>query len=101
MLKNLTTYLSALAVYWPLAKLSWLGERLGLDTQHMPLHAYRDCSFYTMRTDAQDRFGTPVEKRFTRDEITVTMQRLGLDNIIISNNASFWCALDKTLMQYF
>jgi SAM-dependent methyltransferase len=92
-LKNFTTDLSALAVYWPLAKLSWLGERLRLNTQHMPLHAYRNCSFYTMRTDARDRFGTPVEKRFTRGEITVMMQRSGLDNIVISNSEPFWCAV--------
>ena len=92
-LKNLATDLSALTVYWPLAKLSWLGERLHLNTQHMPLRAYRDCSFYTMRTDARDRFGTPVEKRFTRGEIIIVMQRSGLDNIVISDSEPFWCAV--------
>ena len=91
--KNVATDLIALTVYWPLAKLSWLGERLGFNTQHMPLHAYRDCSFYTMRTDARDRFGTPVEKRFTRGEITIVMQRSGLGNIVISDSEPFWCAV--------
>ena len=84
-LKNLATDLIALTVYWPLAKLSWLGEKIRLNTQCMPLHAYRDCSFYTMRTDARDRFGTPVEKRFTRSEINIIMKRSGLDNIVISD----------------
>ena len=92
-LKNLATDLIALTVYLPLAKLSWLGERLRLNTQHMPLHAYRDYSFYTMRTDDRDRFGTPVEKRFTRSEIAVMMEQSGLDNIIISDGEPFWCAV--------
>ena len=41
-------------------------ERLGTDVRHFPLSAYRDRSFYTMRTDALDRFGTRLERRFSR-----------------------------------
>ena len=59
----------------------------------MPLRGYRDYSFYTMRTDARDRFGTPVEKRFTRSEITAMMGRSGLDNIVFSDSEPFWCAV--------
>jgi SAM-dependent methyltransferase len=92
-LKNSTTDLIALTVYWPLAKLSWLGEKIHLNTQHIPLHGYRDYSFYTMRTDARDRFGTPVEKRFTRSQITIMMKRSGLENIVISDSEPFWCAM--------
>jgi SAM-dependent methyltransferase len=96
-LKNGVTDLIALTVYWPLAKLSWLGERLRFNTQDMPLHAYRDRSFYTMRTDARDRFGTPVEKRFTRNEITMMMEHAGLDNIVISDSGPYWCAVGTKL----
>jgi SAM-dependent methyltransferase len=98
LLKNLATDLIAFTVYWPLAKLSWLGERLGFDTKHMPLHAYRDFSFYTMRTDARDRFGTPIERRFTRREITIMMKRSGLDNIVISDSGPFWCAAGTKML---
>ena len=91
--KNVVTDLIALTVYWPLAQLAWLAERLHLNTQHMPLRGYRDYSFYTMRTDARDRFGTPVEKRFTRSEITAMMGRSGLDNIVFSDSEPFWCAV--------
>jgi ubiquinone/menaquinone biosynthesis C-methylase UbiE len=92
-MKNVATDLFALTVYWPLAKLSWLAERLRINIRHMPLYGYRNCSFYTMRTDARDRFGTPVEKRFTRSEITAMMERSGLNNIIISASEPFWCAI--------
>jgi SAM-dependent methyltransferase len=91
--KNLATDLIASTVYWPLAKLSWLGQKLYLKTRHMPLYGYRDRSFYTMRTDARDRFGTPVEKRFTRSQIKFMMKRSGLDNIVISNSEPYWCAI--------
>ena len=46
-----------------------------------------------MRTDSRDRFGTPLEKRFTRSEIMKMMQTAGLENIHFSNRSPFWCAV--------
>ncbi len=83
----------ALSIYWPLARLSKLGDRLGLATQGWPLHFYRDLSFYTMRTDALDRFGTRLEQRFARTEIESMMRRAGLQNIEFSPGAPYWCAV--------
>jgi hypothetical protein len=83
----------ALTVYWPLARLAWLGERLGLNVRHLPLYGYRNFSFYTMRTDARDRFGTPLEQRFTREEIREMMERAGLTDIVIADSQPFWCAV--------
>jgi hypothetical protein len=45
-----------------------------------------------MRTDALDRFGTSLERRFTKDEIKTMMERAGLENIIFSKT-SFWTAV--------
>ncbi|WP_246719609.1 class I SAM-dependent methyltransferase [Methylocystis sp. H62] len=92
-LKAVTTDVIALMVYWPLARMSLLGERLGLHMRHMPLYGYRNLSFYTMRTDARDRFGTPLEQRFTRDEIEEMMAQAGLENIVIADGEPFWCAV--------
>ena len=83
----------ALSIYWPLARLSKLGDRLGLATQGWPLHFYRDLSFYTMRTDALDRFGTRLEQRFARTEIESMMRRAGLQNIEFSPGTPYWCAV--------
>jgi hypothetical protein len=55
--KGLTS-LTAEAVYWPLARAAKLGDRLGLDTDAFPLSAYKDSSFYTMRMDSLNRFGS-------------------------------------------
>ena len=48
-----------------------------------------------MRTDSRDRFGTPLEQRFTRSEIKSMMQEAGLDEIHFSNQSPFWCAVGK------
>ena len=85
--------LLAAAVYWPLARFALLVERLGMRVSNLPLHYYRHRSFYTMRTDALDRFGTRLEQRFSRDEISAMMRCAGLKDIIFSESAPFWCAV--------
>ncbi len=91
--KHTVTDALACVVYWPLAKLSLLGERCGLDVSNVPLSYYRNHSFYTMRTDSRDRFGTPLEQRFTRGQIEQMMQAAGLQDIRFSEDAPFWCAV--------
>ena len=87
----------ALGVYFPLARLARLGEKLGMDVHTFPLAAYRDRSFYVMRTDALDRFGTRLEQRFSREEIRSMMGRAGLGKITFSERAPFWCAIGTRL----
>jgi SAM-dependent methyltransferase len=91
-LKPVVTDTVAAAVYWPLARGALLAERCGLDPASLPLSYYRDRSFYTMRTDSRDRFGTPLEQRFTRGEIAAMMQGAGLDNVRFSEREPFWVA---------
>lgn len=79
-------------VYWPLSRSAWLAEKLGADVSNMPLGAYRKLSFYTMRTDALDRFGTRLEQRFTRAEIEAMMTTAGLTDIRFSDREPFWVA---------
>ena len=92
-LKYGVTQVFALLVYLPLARLAGALERIGIGVAHLPLSAYRHRSFYTMRTDALDRFGTRLERRFTRDEITSMMGRAGLDRVEVSAGEPFWCAV--------
>jgi len=92
-LKHATTDLIALLVYLPLAKLSLLAERMGLNATSIPLYYYRNHGFYTMRTDARDRFGTPLEQRFTRPQIAEMMISAGLVDVRFSEAAPYWCAV--------
>ncbi len=83
----------ALAVYLPASKLSLLLEKLGYPVDPVPLSYYRDKSFYVMRTDALDRFGTRLEKRFTKEEMRGMMERAGLERITFSERPPYWCAV--------
>ena len=92
-LKHLVTDAIAFFVYWPLATLSRIAERLGANVNNVPLSFYRHHSFYTMRTDARDRFGTPLEQRFNRRQILDMMERAGLRDVRFSNTVPFWCVV--------
>lgn len=61
----------------------------------VPLSYYVNKSFNIIRNDALDRFGTPLEHRFSKDEIVDMMQQVGLDDIIVSPNAPYWHAVGK------
>lgn len=93
--RHLVTDAIAAGVYWPLARTAQRLEMLGLDVAEMPLSAYRDKSFYTMRTDALDRFGTGLEQRFTRDEIRTMMRSAGLSDVQFREDVPFWCAVGR------
>jgi len=92
-LRRVITDTIAAFVYWPLARVASLVEAFGLNVGTWPLAAYRDKSFYTMRTDALDRFGTHLEQRFTRVEIDDMMRRVGLDRIRFNECAPYWVAI--------
>jgi SAM-dependent methyltransferase len=83
----------ATGVYVPLARLALLIEQLGGDVHAWPLASYRRRSFYTMRTDALDRFGTRLEQRFTAKQIQSMMERAGFERIQFSDSPPYWCAL--------
>jgi len=91
--KHLVTVIIAAIVYFPLARLSLLLDKVGINAASMPLFYYRNHSFYTMRTDSRDRFGTPLEQRFTKQQIKSYMERSGLIDIKFSDNAPYWCAV--------
>ena len=93
MLKHMITDILAVVVYYPLARLSLLAELAGLKVSSIPLSYYRNHSFYTMRTDSRDRFGTPLEQRFTRKEIAEMMDAAGLGDVRFSDDAPYWCAV--------
>ena len=68
-------------------------DKLGLSLESFPLFFYKNKSFYTLRTDARDRFGTPLEQRFKRVEIERIMIDSGLDKIVFSESSPFWCVV--------
>jgi ubiquinone/menaquinone biosynthesis C-methylase UbiE len=92
--KTITTMLAA-TVYWPLTRVALFGERMGANVENLPLAPYRHHSFYTMKTDALDRFGTRLEQRFSRAQIAAMMQRSGLTNITFRDGVPYWVACGR------
>ena len=92
-LRYVSSQIISIIVYFPLARFALFLEKLNFNVSNFPLSSYKNLSFYTMRTDALDRFGTRLEQRFTRKEIKNMMQNAGLENIEFSNSKPFWVAV--------
>ena len=92
-LKNIVCDILALIIYFPLARLSLLLNLIKINYNFLPLSFYKDKSFYTMRTDCLDRFGTKLEKRFSLKEIKEMMEKAGFINIINSDKEPYWCVV--------
>lgn len=93
--RKLITSALAAGIYWPLAKIAGAGEKAGLDVARLLLSFYRHSSFYTMRTDALDRFGTRLEHRFSRIEIEAMMHSCGLSDIRFREGEPYWVACGR------
>ena len=92
-LRYFTSQVIAYCVYWPLARMAKVLENAGHLPASWPLSFYRDKSFYVIRTDALDRFGTRLEKRFTKGEIEAMLRSAGFENIKFSDMPPYWCAV--------
>jgi SAM-dependent methyltransferase len=98
-IKKLTCNLIALSIYLPFIYLSKIIELIGLKTLSnlIPLSYYKAHSINIIFNDALDRFGTPLEQRFSRAEIEAMMAAAGLTDIIFSDNEPYWHAVGRKL----
>ena len=92
-LKLLISYLFAFFIYFPFSRLALLSEKIGLNVSNIPLSDYRNKSFYFIKTDSLDRFGTRIEKRFSKREITEMLINAGFENIEFSDRVPHWVCL--------
>ena len=98
-LKRLTCDILAIVIYWPLSRFAKLLHWLNLHkiAKKIPLEPYYNKPFYNLRNDCLDRFGTKLEQRFTRLEITQMMTEAGLGNIKFGEQGAYWHAVGKKL----
>jgi len=90
----------AATVYFPFARLAAVLHALGFSEKvvgMVPLSYYKHCSFFVLRTDSLDRFGTTLEQRFTRQQIIDMMTAAGLAEIVVSDGEPFWHAIGKKI----
>ena len=96
-LKKKISWVIAVLVYVPLARVSKLLNLMRINTTNIPLHQYADLSLYMMKNDALDRFGTKLEKRYNQVEITKLLLDSGFSptSIKFSTSEPFWTFVAK------
>jgi SAM-dependent methyltransferase len=98
-IKHLVTSGIAAVIYWPLARFSKVMNRFGVNTSNIPLHHYADMPFVMLANDALDRFGTSLEQRFSKAEITEMLRLADFDisTLKFSDVEPFWTFSVKKL----
>ena len=91
--KSVICEIIAILVYLPLARISFLLDLIGISVKNVPLSIYKDKSFYVMRNDSLDRFGTKYEKRYSKKSILKLFKNTGFHKIQISTKEPYWCAI--------
>jgi len=46
-----------------------------------------------MRNDALDRFGTRLEKRYSRKDVLLLLEGAGLENVVFADGPPWWVAV--------
>lgn len=95
--KKVVCDILAVVAYMPFVYTARFLNFIGLKkmAKAVPLYAYANKDFYIIRNDSLDRFGTKLEQRFTKKEITAMMENAGLSEIKFSEAAAFWHAVGK------
>ena len=83
----------AIGIYWPFSRLAKIINLIGFNDSSIPLSFYKNSSLYTLRTDALDRLGTKLEKRYSKSSIIKLMHDCGLTNIKFSDEVPYWVAV--------
>ena len=98
-LRRLIARVIASLVYFPLARTAKLLEKRGKSVSNFPLHHYANMPFVMLQNDALDRFGTRLEQRFSKKEITEMLGSADFDlsTLKFSDVEPFWTFSVKKL----
>lgn len=87
----------AVCLYMPFVMVGKLLIKLKLHriAMKLPLHYYTNKTFTIIRNDSLDRFGTPLEQRFTKKQIREMMEKCGLSEVFFSSKPPYWHGIGK------
>ena len=96
-LKKFSCDLLAVTTYMPVICVGRLLRSIKMEkaAARMPLAQYQDKSFFVIRNDALDRYGTTLEQRFSKAEVISMMEKSGLTDIIVSPISPFYHAVGR------
>ena len=63
--------------------------------EKIPLSDYTDKTFFIIRNDSLDRFGTSLEQRFSEKEVIALMEKSGLADIVVSPSSPYYHAIGR------
>ena len=98
-LRRLIARVIAALIYLPLARTAKLLSSVGKNVSNFPLHHYANMPFIMLQNDALDRFGTRLEQRFSKKEITEMLGNADFDlsSLKFSDVEPFWTFSVKKL----
>jgi SAM-dependent methyltransferase len=98
-IRRLIAKIIARVIYLPLARTAKLLSSNGKNVSNFPLHHYANMPFVMLQNDALDRFGTRLEQRFSKKEITAMLDNAGFDlsTLKFSDVEPFWTFSVKKL----
>jgi SAM-dependent methyltransferase len=98
-LRKLIARVIAALIYLPLARTAKLLSSNRKNVSNFPLHHYANMPFVMLQNDALDRFGTRLEQRFSKKEITEMLDNAGFDlsTLKFSDVEPFWTFSVKKL----
>jgi ubiquinone/menaquinone biosynthesis C-methylase UbiE len=97
-LKRISCDLIAVFIYLPMIAFSRFIKSIlpkSNASQKIPLSYYINKPWKIIRNDALDRFGTPLEQRFSKKEIAEMLAKAGFGHVEFSNNMPYWHCLAK------
>jgi SAM-dependent methyltransferase len=89
-------------VYLPLARVARIMQNKGRKISNFPLHHYANMPYMMLQNDALDRFGTRLEQRFSKKEVTVMVEKAGFDlaTLKFSEFEPFWTFTVKKIKDF-
>ncbi len=92
-LKKIACDMIAILIYMPMifaARIARWSSPTSSFWKKIPLAYYTNKSFTVIRNDALDRFGTPLEQRFSQNEIRQMLEKSGLTEVKFSDQTPYW-----------
>jgi SAM-dependent methyltransferase len=98
-LKRITCDILAVVLYMPFVITARFFNLIGSRrfAKKIPLSDYANKSFFIIRNDTLDRFGTRLERRFSKKQVEEMMRQSGLDNIVVSPSSPYHHAIGKKI----
>ena len=96
-LKRFSCDVMAVFFYMPFVLTARFFKWLGFKdlAKKIPLSDYANKSFFIIRNDTLDRFGTKLEQRFSKTQVEELMRNSGLENIVISPASPYYHAVGR------